>query len=114
MDSILTSVKKFIGLEKDQTDFDSQLIMIINGVFAVLTSPKQLGVGPSTGFRINDEYAKWSDFISDDNQTLDIVKDYVSAKTKLKFDPPLSSAHLAALKETIAECEWRLESQADY
>lgn len=114
MDSILTSVKKFIGLEKDQTDFDSQIIMIINSIFAILTSPKQLGVGPSTGFRIDSEYTKWTDFIADDNQTLDIVKDYVSAKAKLKFDPPLSSAHLEALKQTIAECEWRLESQTDY
>ena len=47
MDSVLTSVKKMLGITEDYTHFDADLIMHINTVFTILT---QLGVGPAEGF----------------------------------------------------------------
>ena len=49
MESILTSIKKMLGITEDYEHFDSDLIMHINSVFSILT---QLGVGPSEGFSI--------------------------------------------------------------
>ena len=46
-DSILTSVKKLLGITEECTDFDADLIMHINSVLMILT---QIGVGPSEGF----------------------------------------------------------------
>ena len=42
-ESILISIKKLLGITKDDTDFDTDIIIHINSVLAVLS---QLGVGP--------------------------------------------------------------------
>ena len=106
-DSILTSVKKALnGIDEDYTFFDDQLIMHINSVFMILY---QMGVGPSTPFKITDKTATWSDFCGDFSD-IEAVKTYVTLKVKLIFDPPVASAHLQALDHCIKECEWRLYS----
>ena len=104
MESILTSIKKLLGIDEEYTQFDSDIIMHINSVFLNLT---QLGVGPSEGFLIEDDTATWDDFIGDSNQ-LQAVKSYVYLKVKLLFDPPLSSSVIESMNRMIAELEWRL------
>lgn len=108
-ESILISIKKLLGIGRDYDNFDSDIIMHINSVFMVLS---QLGVGPEKGFRIEDKGDIWSDYISDDDN-LDAVKSYIHLKVKLLFDPPLNSAVLEAMKQTINELEWRLNVEAE-
>lgn len=105
MESILTSIKKLLGIQEDYDHFDADLIMHINSVFTILT---QLGVGPSEGFRIEDETATWDDFISGDDFLYESVKSYMLLKVKLLFDPPLSSAVIESYNRMISEFEWRL------
>ena len=104
MESILTSIKKLLGIDEEYTQFDSDIIMHINSVFLNLT---QLGVGPSEGFQIEDDSDAWEDFIGDSSQ-LQAVKSYVYLKVKLLFDPPLSSSVIESMNRMIAELEWRL------
>ena len=109
MESILNSIKKLLGIAEDYDHFDSDIIMHINSVFATLT---QLGVGPEDGFSINDESAKWEDFLPEERM-LHSVKSYMFMKVKLMFDPPLSSAVIECTKEQIKELEWRLQVAVD-
>lgn len=109
MNSILTSVKRLLGITEEYKHFDPEIIIHINSVFMVLN---QIGVGPSEGFMIEDENAKWSDFIAEP-ATLEAVKTYVGLRVKLVFDPPLSSAVMESMNRTIAELEWRLNVAAD-
>ena len=109
MESILTSIKKLLGIEDEYTQFDNDLIMHINTVFLNLT---QLGVGPSEGFMIEDDAAIWEDFIGDSTQ-LQAVKTYVYLKVKLLFDPPLSSSVIDSMNRMISELEWRLNVAVD-
>ena len=109
MDSILTSIKKLLGIEEEYTQFDSDIIMHINTVFLNLT---QLGVGPAEGFLIEDDSATWDDFIGDSNQ-LQAVETYVYLKVKLLFDPPLSSSVTESINRIISELEWRLNVAVD-
>lgn len=105
MESILTSIKKMLGITEEYTHFDEDIIMHINSVFTTLT---QLGVGPSEGFYIEDKTTEWVDFISDRNK-LQVVKTYIYLKVRLIFDPSsLGSATLAAYERQIQELEWRL------
>lgn len=109
MESILTSIKKLLGIAEEYEHFDEDIIMHINSVLMILT---QLGVGPSEGFRIEDETATWNDFIPDDVR-LDSVKSYMHLKVKLLFDPPLSSAAIDSMNRMISEFEWRLNVAAE-
>lgn len=104
MDSILTSIKKMLGITEDYTHFDADIIIHINAVFSILT---QLGVGPSEGFTIQDEKAIWLDFLKDETK-MEAVKSYIYLKVKLLFDPPLSSAVIESTNRMISEYEWRL------
>ena len=108
-DSILTSIKKLLGLTEEYTYFDADILMHINMAFMVLY---QLGVGPSTPFSIADETATWSDFLGDSTD-LAGVKTYIYLKVRLVFDPPQSSAAMEAIKQNIAELEWRLNVTVD-
>lgn len=107
--SILTSIKKLLGVPDDYSEFDEDIIMHINSVFLNLT---QLGVGPEAGFSIEDESAEWDEFIGDNTQ-LNSVKSYMYLKVKLLFDPPLSSSVIESMNRMIAELEWRLNVAVD-
>lgn len=104
MDSILSSVKKLIGITEDYEQFDTDIIIHINSVFSILT---QLGVGPKNGFFISDKSAIWSDYLSDSIK-LEMVKTYIYLKVRLLFDPPQNSSVTASIEKTISELEWRL------
>lgn len=108
-ESILTSIKKLLGIPEDYEHYDADIIMHINSVFMILN---QLGVGPSNGFSITDKTAVWRNFISDNNN-LEAVKSYVYMKVRLLFDPPLSSAVMECMNRMIGELEWRLNSEAE-
>ena len=107
--SILTSIKKLLGVAEDYTEFDEDIMTHINSVFLNLT---QLGVGPEEGFMIRDDTAVWEDFI-DNSIQLQAIKTYIYLKVKLLFDPPLSSSVTESINRMIAEVEWRLNAAVD-
>ena len=109
MDSILTSVKKLLGITEEYEHFDEDIIIHINSVFSILT---QIGVGPVDGFFIQDSGALWTDFIPEDPR-LDMVKTFVYMKVKTLFDPPLSSVVGEAMNRALSELEWRIQVAAE-
>lgn len=109
MDSILTSMKKMLGIEKEYDAFDTDLIININSVFTVLN---QLGVGPKDAYSISTEDDTWSDFFAD-GKTIEAVKSYMYLKLRLMFDPPSNSFLVDSLNNQIRELEWRLNVFVD-
>ena len=107
--SILDSIKKLLGIPSETTEFDTDILIHINSAFSILA---QLGVGPSSGFSIEDSSAEWSDFIGDDARLSD-VKSFVYLKTRLLFDPPASSAAMDAMSRMASELEWRINISVD-
>lgn len=105
MDSILTSIKKLLGIESDCNHFDEDIMMYINSVFSILT---QMGFGPPEGFFINDKTTLWSDYT--DIQDLELFKTYVYHRVKLMFDPPASSIAVESINKLITEFEWRIQN----
>ena len=108
-DSILTSIKKLLGITEEYEHFDQDIIIHINSVFMILN---QLGVGPSNGFSITDKTAVWSDFISE-GSNLESVKSYIYFKVRLLFDPPTTSAVMESMNRMISELEFRLNVSAE-
>ena len=102
--SILNSTKKILGIAADYTAFDEDIITHINTAFSTLA---QLGVGPVTGFQIEDDEAEWDEFIVQDYQ-YNSVRSYVFLKVRMLFDPPTTSYTISAMERQIQELEWRL------
>ena len=107
-ESILNSIKKLLGPEEDYTHFDKDIILHINAAFSRLC---QLGVGPSTPFKIRSAEEVWTDFIEDG--MLEDVKQYVYLKVKVIFDPPGNSSLLNAMDAQINQLEWLMNSVAE-
>ena len=96
IESILTSVKKLLGIDESYTHFDPDLIMHINSVFSILT---QIGVGPANGFSITGKGETWSKFIKEDSDRFSLVKSYMHL--------------IESINRQISEFEWRLSVAAD-
>lgn len=108
-ESILNSIKKLLGITKEYTHFDPDIIMHINSVFMILN---QIGVGPDKTYSISDESSKWTDFMPDE-EMLHAVKSYIYLKVKMLFDPPSSSSMMESMNRQISELEWRLNVASD-
>ena len=109
MDSILTSIKKLLGIGEEDEHFDNDIIMHINSVLFILT---QIGVNPELNFSISDKTKVWGDYILP-TQNLEIIKSYIYLKVRLLFDPPLSGALVEIMKTQANEYEWRIMVSVD-
>lgn len=107
-ESILTSIKKLLGIEEEYEQFDMDIIIHINSVFMIL---QQLGVGPKNGFVIKDKTATWNEYIEE--AYIESIKSYVYLKVRLLFDPPQQSAVIESTKNLVNELEFRLNVQVD-
>lgn len=112
-ESILTSIKKLLGIASDNDAFDLDIIFHINTVFANLA---QMGVGPkdeqgeNIGFKITSDEEVWGSFTKN-YILIENVKTYVYIKVKLIFDPPQTGPLLNAYEAQAKELEWRLYTQ---
>lgn len=109
MSSILTDIKKLLGLTKEYTVFDTDVTIHINSAFMTLN---ELGVGPESGFILLNGEQEWSEFLPEGIQ-LEGVKTYIYLRVKLLFDPPGNSFLVDAIEKQIKELEWRLNVKAE-
>lgn len=107
-DSILTQIKKLLGLEEDYTAFDTDIRIHINSALSTL---HQLGVGPSEGFSIQGDEESWG-LLTLEETHIEAVRSYVYLRVRLLFDPPPHAFLQTAVQEQIKEMEWRLTQQA--
>lgn len=109
MDSILTSIKKMLGIQEDYAHFDADIIFHINSALMTLT---QIGIGPAEGFFITTDEQLWTDYLGESMQ-LEAVKSYIYLKVKMLFDPPANGTIVESMKQQISEIEWRLMVQTE-
>lgn len=109
MESILTSIKKLLGIDEEDDAFDTDIIIHINSVLMILTD---IGVGPTEGFSIADSGDTWEEFLGS-GVDYEATKTYVYLKVRSIFDPPASSAALEAMNNQAKEYEWRLNVRAE-
>lgn len=112
-ESILTSVKKVLGLAEDYTAFDIDVVMHINTALGIL---QQLGVGPTNGLIVEDtdmtwdELFDWSQYGDEAPSVFSMVRTYVYLRVRLLFDPPQVGFLLEAMENQIEMLEWRISS----
>lgn len=109
MESILTSIKKLLGITAEDTSFDVDVIIHINSAFMTLN---QLGVGPEQIVSISSDLDTWQSALGE-IKDIEAVKTYIYLKVRTVFDPPTSSSVLDAMNRQISELEWRLNIQVE-
>lgn len=112
MESILTSIKKLLGISEEDENFDTDVMFHINTVFMTLN---QLGVGPEEGYVITSDMETWNNFLGDEStaKSIQAVKTYTYLNVKILFDPPPSSSALSAMQRESDKLEWRICQQIE-
>jgi len=105
--SILSDIKKQLGIEETTTEFNLDIRTLINSAFFSLY---QLGIGGNSPLVISNQ-TTWNEFSTVIPK--DIVQEYVFLKTKKIFDPPQTSMVLEAYNDRIAELEFRMNVEVD-
>lgn len=102
-ETILASVKKINNVAEDDTSFDADLIMYIN---SALMTIMQEWHGMDHAFVVRDGSETWEDLLGDDTD-YEGVKMLIGLKVRLAFDPPSNTTLNQAIKDQIADLEWR-------
>lgn len=108
--SILTTIKKLLGLDADDTSFDMDVIVHIN---AFLMNLSQIGVGPSGGFSITGYDETWEDFLPSNENLMNGAKLYLYLGVKSVFDPSSSSTVSKAAEDVMTQIAWRLNVESE-
>ena len=110
--SILNTVKSFLGIMSEDKSFDAELIMLINTNLPVLA---EIGIGPAEGFMITGETECWDSLVDLNNlKVLQMVKGFICFRVKVQWDAGSSSSFVVDIwKEQIKEYEWRLQAAVD-
>lgn len=109
-ESILESTKQRLGIPEGVTNFDAEIVPLINLSINTLF---QLGLGPSDSYKITGPIETWHDYIGDDKR-LEMVKDYIFMKVKLLWDSnTMTGAVIEVYKAQIKELESRISYQVD-
>lgn len=104
-DNILESIREGLGLSKDDTSFDTELLMHVNAAVGRLN---QNGVGKYVQV---DDKTMWHDILVDplaEQEYSNMIPIYVLISTKLIFDPPAPSIIDQYVRMT-EEMLWRLK-----
>jgi len=107
MENILNSIKKLVGVDEADTDFDAEILMDINMQFLALG---QMGIGDEE-FMV-DENTVWEDYATEPS-VINNARQYIYIKVKLIFDPPQPAYLVDLYTQTAAECEWRLMTKKE-
>lgn len=106
-DSILDTVKAYLGVDVGVLSFDQDILMSINSALMTLD---QIGIRCHT---IANGADTWSAVFPDTGVNVGGIKSYVYLRSRLIFDPPATSFALNAFQEQIKELEWRLQVKSE-
>ena len=108
MDSILTSIKKMLGIIETYEHFDDVLIVNINSALFALY---QIGVGEEP-FTVSGNTEEWTDLLEEIDK-VPAIKDFVFLKVKMAFDPPTASNAMQAANSLLDEYAYRINAALD-
>ena len=107
-ESILETIVSGLGLEIDESAFNSEIIMYVN---SALVTVYQNGAG--TPLVVKDYAQTWDEFKDpaqvEGNKMFEQIKLYVMLKTKIIFDPPPPST-ATYMQAYIDELLWRIRA----
>lgn len=105
--TVLSTIRKLLGMEDDYTHFDTDLLVHINTAAGILF---QLGIGSDSA--VITAESKWSDIL-DSQDLYDMAKTYIYLFVKKIFDPPTNSFVVDSYEKTLKELEWRINVMAE-
>ena len=109
--SILEHIRKSVGIDKEDTSFDVDLLVYINSALGALT---QQGAGRNT-FSVTDESETWDNYLPPEQMGSPIfgmTVEYVVLQVRILFDPPPKGTQ-TYMEYKLRENEWRIQTEVE-
>lgn len=112
-ESILTSIKKLLGIAEEYDAFDLDILIHINSVIMIL---RQMGLGPIEGFTVENDTATWTDYLGNEYNVAQFscIKSYIFLRVRQLFDPATNGAVTESTNNLIKELEYRLYAESEW
>lgn len=107
--TVVDSIKKLLGIDKDDDYFDVEILTHINTVMLNLS---QIGLGDYDTLICSEE-TTWDNLNVEQVVNHRTLETYIYLRVKLIFDPPQSSMVADSFKSIIAEYEWRINHEIE-
>lgn len=110
--TILSTVKKNLGIGDDYDIFDRDIITAIN--LALFELEQLFSFADVSTFTVETGEETWSDYLDAANfKAFNTIPAYISLKARLMFDPPTSNFAIEAIERQLARMEFRLTVMDD-
>lgn len=107
--TVVDSIKKLLGIDKDDDYFDVEILAHINTVMLNLS---QIGLGDYDALICSQE-TTWDSLNVGHIVNHKTLETYIYLRVKLIFDPPQSSMVTDSFKSIISEYEWRINHEIE-
>lgn len=107
MTNVVNTIKQLTGIHPEDTSFDLNLIFAINSAINILAD---IGVSEMEDVVLTDASMTWDELLGG-RTDIEYVKTYIAQRVRMIFDPPSSSAANEAMKNLIAELEFRISTK---
>lgn len=110
-ESILKHVRQAVGIDKDDTSFDTDILVYINSALSSLT---QQGAGIQN-FSVITDKEQWSDYLPESQMNspiLGMTIEFVVLQVRILFDPPPVGTQ-TYMEYKLRENEWRIQIEVD-
>ena len=107
--TVVDSIKKLLGIDKDDDYFDVEILAHINTVMLNLS---QIGLGDYDALICSEE-TTWDSLNVEHIVNHKTLETYIHLRVKLIFDPPQSSMVVDSFKSIISEYEWRINHEIE-
>lgn len=108
-DSILITIRPMCQVDEGNSDFDKQLIPLINT--NMMIAHHNLGIGVD-GFNITGTGETWEQWLGPAASKLAAAKTWLGYKVFKVFDPPENASVMQAYDKMIDEAAWTLCSKS--
>lgn len=107
LEFVIPTIKQYLGISQEDTSFDMNIIMCVNSALSTLAD---IGLKEVEDVVLIDTSMTWDDLLGG-RTDIEYAKIYIALKTKQLFDPPTSAAAIEALKQQLAEYEFRISTK---
>lgn len=107
MTNVVDTIKQLSGIHPDDTSFDLNMVVAINSAINILAD---IGVSEMEDVVLTDTSMTWDELLGG-RTDIEYVKTYIAQRVRMMFDPPTSSAANEAMKNLIAELEFRINTK---
>ncbi len=107
MTNVVETIKQLSGINPEDPSFDINMIVAINSAINILAD---IGVSEMEDVVLTDSSMTWDELLGG-RTDIEYVKTYIAQRVRMMFDPPTSSAANEAMKNIIAELEWRISTK---